>query len=373
LISLYAAAQDSQGTVTVSGSSANTDLRCESPLLASARTGDADAFQNLAEPYRRELQLHCYRMLGSVQDAEDLVQETFVRAWRSINRFEGRSSFRSWLYRIATNACLNALASRTTARRLTPQAVGPPSSDPPDGTRGREIRWLEPYPDSALEGIPDAAPGPEARYELHEAVQLAFVAAIQHLPPRQRAVLLLRDVLGWPASDTARLLESSVASANSALQRARATLHIQFPGGRPAVRPEPDGPQRALVERYASTWERHDLDGFVALLRDDAVLSMPPLPQWYLGRAAIRDVFARVWIDVQFRVVHTAANRQPAFAMYGRNRESADWHAHAIQLLTVQDDAIAVVTTFLDTRLFTAFGLPAVLPEQGAVPPTSGG
>src|SRR5258707_1388884 len=174
-------------------------------------------------------------MLGSVQYAEDLVQETFVRAWRSINRFEGRSSFRSWLYRIATNACLNALASRTTARRLMPQAVGPPSTDPPDGTRGREIRWLEPYPDSALEGIPDAAPGPEARYELHEAVQLAFVAAIQHLPPRQRAVLLLRDVLGWPASDTARLLESSVASANSALQRARATLQIQFTGCPPSL------------------------------------------------------------------------------------------------------------------------------------------
>jgi RNA polymerase sigma-70 factor (ECF subfamily) len=346
-------------------------VRDRSPLLESARSGDPDAFGRLAEPYRRELQLHCYRMLGSVQDAEDLVQETFLRAWRGLPAFEGRSSFRRWLYRIATNACLNALAGRATARRLLPQALGAPAGRPPDGVPASDVAWLEPYPDAALEGVPDGAPGPDARYELHEAVRLAFVAAIQHLPPRQRAVLLLRDVLGWSASDTARLLESSVAAANSALQRARATLEKRFPAGRPAVRPEPDEQQRRLVERYARTWETMDLDGFVALLREDAVLSMPPWPQWYVGRAAIREVFAGVWREVQFRVVPTAANRQPAFAMYGRTRETPEWRAHALQLLTLQDDAIAVLTTFRDTRLFAAFGLPAILPARGAAPPAA--
>jgi RNA polymerase sigma-70 factor (ECF subfamily) len=273
-------------------------MRLESPFLASARNGDSDAFQHLAEPYRRELQLHCYRMLGSVQDAEDLVQQTLVRAWRNLNTFEGCSSFRSWVYRIATNACLNALASRATARRLLPQALGSPAGAPPDGRAVPDLPWLEPYPDAALEGVPDAARGPEARYQLHEAVQLAFVAAIQHLPPRQRAVLLLRDVLGWSASDTARLLESSVVSANSALQRARATLHRQFPGGRPATKRQPDDEQRALVERYTQMWE------------------------------------------------------------------GAEWRAHTIQVLTIQDTDIAVLTTFRDTRLFTAFGLPAILPSM---------
>jgi RNA polymerase sigma-70 factor (ECF subfamily) len=307
-------------------------------------------------------------MLGSVQDAEDLVQETYLRAWRGFPAFDGRTSFRNWLYRIATNACLNALASRAVARRLLPEALGPPAGHVPHGGPPSDVPWLEPYPDAALEGVPDVAPGPEARYEMHEAVHLAFVAAIQHLPPRQRAVLLLRDVLGWSAGETAGLLESTVASVNSALQRARATLE-RLPGGRPGAQPQPDERQRALVERYVRTWEDRDLDGFVALLREEVVLSMPPWPQWYVGRAAVREVFAWVWRTERFRIVLTAANRQPALAMYARSGSEPDWEAHAIQLLSFRGGAVAALTTFRDPRLFTRFGLPAVLPGEGRTHP----
>jgi len=249
------------------------------PLLDAATRGDRDAFQQLVEPYRRELQFHCYRMLGSLYDAEDLVQETLLRAWRGRDRFEGRASLRSWLYRIATNACLTALAHRSNARRVLPEALSPPADQMPEGEPATEMPWLDPYPDAALDGLADAAPGPDARYELREAVQLAFVAAIQQLPSRQRAVLLLRDVLGWSAGETASLLDTSVAAANSALQRARATLEQRFPSGQPTTQPAPDDRQRALLERYVRAWEDADLDGFVALLRDDAVLSMPPWRQ----------------------------------------------------------------------------------------------
>jgi RNA polymerase sigma-70 factor (ECF subfamily) len=331
--------------------------------------GGREAFQQLAEPYRRELHLHCYRMLGSLDDAEDLVQETFLRAWRGFDRFEGRASVRTWLYRIATNACLNALASRASARRVLPESLGPATDRMPHGEPVTEIAWLEPYPDSALEGIADAAPGPDARYEMHEAVQLAFVAAIQHLPPRQRAVLLLHDVLRWSGAETAGLLDASVASVNSALQRARATLEKQFPGGRPSGQPAPDDRQRALLDRYVRAWEGADLDGFVALLREDAVLSMPPWCQWYAGREAIGAFFAWAWErhgdgPAPFRLVPTAANRQPAFALYVRGPEGPDRHAHTIQVLTLRDDAIGGLVYFRDTRLFASFGLPAVLPAS---------
>jgi RNA polymerase sigma-70 factor, ECF subfamily len=351
----------------------STDIPDLSILLRSAKRGDRDAFQQLAEPYRLELRLHCYRMLGSVHDAEDLVQETFLRAWRGLNGFEGRASFRGWLYRIATNACLNALTSRANARRALPETHGPPSDQPPDDEPATEVSWLEPYPDTALEGIADAAPSPEARYEMREAVQLAFVATIQHLPPRQRAVLLLRDVLGWTATETAALLDASVASVNSALQRARATLAKGFPTGRPSTNPAPDDRQRALLERYVRAWEGADLDGFVALLREDAILSMPPWRQWYLGREAIRAFFAWAWDSElpgcrRFRLVPIAANRQPAFALYRATRDDPEYRAHGIELLTLQDDAIAVLTVFRDPRLFAAFGLPTVLPTQGPVP-----
>src|SRR5215472_13615480 len=210
---------------------------------------DREAFQRLVEPYRRELHLHCYRMLGSLDDADDLVQETYLRAWRAFDRFEGRASLRTWLHRIATNACLNALTGRRArARRVLPDDLNPPANSMPDGEPATEVPWLEPYPDSALEGIADAAPGPDARYEMHEAVQLAFIAAIQYLPPRQRAVLLLREVVGISAAETGRLLDASVASVNSALQRAHATLEKRLPAGLPAVQALPDDRQRALLE-----------------------------------------------------------------------------------------------------------------------------
>ena len=337
-------------------------------------SGDRDAFQEIAEPYRRELQLHCYRMLGSLHDAEDLVQETFLRAWRGRERFEGRASFRTWLYTIATNACLNVLARRSSARRVLPEAKGPPADRTPEGAPATEIAWLEPYPDAALEGIADAAPGPDARYELHESVQLAFVAAIQHLPPRQRAVLLLRDVLGWSANESAGLLDASVASVNSALQRARATLEQRFPSGQPSAQPAPDEQQRALLKRYLRAWEGADLDAFVALLREDAVLNMPPWPQWYRGREAIRALFAWAWqlVDPPERLVPTAANRQPAFALYRRGPDGQALSAHGIWLLTLEGEEIAALTGFLDPKLFAAFGLPPVLPAHGAAPSASG-
>jgi RNA polymerase sigma-70 factor, ECF subfamily len=343
----------------------------QSPLLDRAKKGDQRAFQDVAEPYRRELQLHCYRMLGSLHDAEDLVQETFLRAWRGLSRFEGRASLRSWLYRIATNACLNTLASRTNPHRVVPETQGPPAGQMPEGMPATEVSWLEPYPDAALEGIADTAASPQARYEMREAVQLAFIAAIQLLPPRQRAVLLLRDVLGWSSGETAGLLEASIASVNSALQRARATLGKG--SNRPTVIPVPDDRQRALLDRYVRAWEGADIDTLVALLREDAVLSMPPWKQWYRGREAARAFFtwAFVWKSTSyrpFRLIPTAANQQPAFGMYHRGEEEHEYRVHAIQLLTPKDDKIAALTFFRDPQLFAAFGLPAVLPMPGAAP-----
>jgi RNA polymerase sigma-70 factor (ECF subfamily) len=325
---------------------------------------DRETFPHQAEPFRRELQLHCYRMLGSLQDAEDLVQETFLRAWRGLDRFEGRTSLRSWLYRIATNACLDALEGRARARRLLPDAEGPPAGRPPEGGPAADVAWLEPYPDAALEGVPDVAPGPEARYEMREAVQLAFVAAIQHLPPRQRAVLLLRDVLGWSAVETARLLDGSAPSVNSALQRARATLRQRFPDGPPGAAPVPDEGQRRLLERYVRTWEAADLDALVALLREDAVLSMPPWREWYAGRGAIGAFLAWAWAQHRpqdDRFVPTAANRQPAFAVYRREAGRPGWRAHGIHVLTIGDGSIAALTSFREPRFHARFGLPAEL------------
>ena len=352
------------------------DMTHAMALLESAKRGDRDAFQALTEPYRREVQVHCYRMLGSLHDAEDLVQETFLRAWRGLDRFEGRASFRGWLYRIATNACLNAIARRPSVRRVLPEMIGAPADQPPDGAPPTDIAWLEPYPDTALAGIADDEPGPEARYEMHEAVQLAFIAAIQYLPARQRAVLLLRDVLGWSATETAGLLDASTASVNSALQRARATLEQRYPSGRPNVQPEPDDRQRVLLDHYLRAWEDTDLDRFVALLREDAVLSMPPWPQWYQGREAIQAFFAWAWRSNgnrrPSRLVPTAANRQPAFALYTRDPDGSVYQAHGIWLLTLRDDTISALTGFRDPGLFAAFGLPAILPHHAAEPSAAG-
>jgi len=242
----------------------------EAALLASAKSGDRHAFQQLSEPHRRELRVHCYRMLGSFHDAEDMVQETLLRAWRGLQGFDGRASTRYWLYRIATNACLNALAARASAGRVLPETQSPATERMPDREPASDIAWLEPYPDSALDRIADDAPGPAARYEMREAVQLAFIAAIQLLPPRQRAALLLSDVLGWSAAESARLLDSSVAAVNSALQRARATLEERLPGGPPRTAVAASDAQRALLERYVRAWESTDVDGLTALLKEDA-------------------------------------------------------------------------------------------------------
>ena len=338
----------------------------EAALLASAKSGDRHAFQQLSEPHRRALRVHCYRMLGSFHDAEDMVQETLLRAWRGLQGFDGRASTRYWLYRIATNACLNALATRASAGRVLPETESPATEQMPDREPASDIAWLEPYPDSALDRIADDAPGPAARYEMREAVQLAFIAAIQLLPPRQRAALLLSDVLGWSAAESARLLDSSVAAVNSALQRARATLEERLPGGPPRTAVAASDAQRALLERYVRAWESTDVDGLTALLKEDAVMSMPPWKQWYCGRAAIAAFFVgtgRSGGHAPFRLVPTAANRQPTFAFYSR-WQGPEWRFHSIQLLTLHGDTIAAMTSFVMPALASVFDLPAVLPDD---------
>jgi RNA polymerase sigma-70 factor, ECF subfamily len=334
---------------------------------ASGRS--SQAFERLAEPLRREIKLHCYRMLGSLHEADDLVQETYLRAWRSFDSFAD-GSFRAWLYRIATNACLNALASRKSVQRFLPDQQAPATAQMPDGKPAADVAWLEPYPDSNLEGIADQAPNPEARYASREAVQLAFVAAIQLLPPRQRAVLLLCDVMEWSAAETAHLLGGSVASVNSALQRARETLAKHFPNDRPPVAAAPNPAQQKLLGRYLRAWEALDVDGFVALLKEEATYTMPPLPQWYAGREAIRTFFAWAWKAYSgYRLMPTMANRQPAFAAYARKGADTLWTAHSIHVLTLEHDMIATLTLFVKPdgpRLFQAFGLPLTLPDTAS-------
>jgi len=346
------------------------DTPQQSILPSGAGKIDRDAFGRFVERYRNEIKLHGYRMMGSIQEAEDLVQETFLRAWRGLDGFEGRGSVRGWLYSIATNTGLNMLAARANVRRLLPNLNAPPSTQMPEGQPASEIDWLEPYPDLNLEGIADGAAGPDARYEMREAVQLAFVAAIQQLPPRQRAVLLLCDVMGWSANEVAGLLGGSVASVNSAIQRARATLAKRYPDGQPLTRPTPNKQQRALLDRYLRAWEHGDLNGFIDLLRKDATYSMPPWRQWYSGREAIGVFFAKVWSSYgSFRLIPTGANRQPAFAIYSRGKTESVWRAHSIQLLELEDDGIASLTKFVGPvgpGLFVHFGLPPHCPVNVA-------
>jgi RNA polymerase sigma-70 factor (ECF subfamily) len=327
-------------------------------------------FERLAEPHRRELKVHCYRILGSLHEAEDLVQETYLRAWRSFDTFDGSGSIRAWLYKIATNACLNALESRKIVRRVLPDQQGPAAAtvQMPDGAPATEVAWLEPFPDSDLDGIADDAPNPEARYASREAVQLAFVAAIQQLPPRQRVTLLLCDVLGWAAAEAAALLGGSVASVNSALQRARETLAKVYSNGRPPPASRPSPAQQKLLDRYLKAWEGHDLDGFVALLKEDATFTMPPWLLWFARRENIGAFFEMAWKTCGgLRLVPTWANRQPAFAVYELSSTDQQWQAHSIHVLTLEDDAIATLTTFIPPtgpHLFHAFGLPLVLPDS---------
>jgi RNA polymerase sigma-70 factor (ECF subfamily) len=335
---------------------------------ASQRT--SLAFERLAEPFRRELKLHCYRMLGFLHEAEDLVQESYVRAWRGFKSFDGRGSFRAWLYRIATNACLDALARRKNLQRLLPDQRAAATEQMPDGMPAIDVAWLEPYPDAFLDGIADDVPNPEARFASREAVQLAFVAVIQQLPPRQRAVLLLCDVLGWSAAETGTLLGGSTASVNSALQRARGTLAKRYPHGRTSATLPPDQAQERLIRRYMQAWEGLDLDGFVALLKEDATYTMPPLSQWYAGREAIHAFYAKVWKSYSgFRLLPTGANGQQAFAAYGRGLSGGPWSAHSLHALTLDRDGIAALTLFVKPdgpRLFDAFGLPLTLPDAAS-------
>ena len=329
---------------------------------------DEQSFQTLAESHRREIQFHCYRMLGSMHDAEDQVQETFLRALRGRHQFEGRSSLRTWLYKIATNGCLNFLSRRKIHRRILPDST--PNSElggNNDNKQNSEILWLEPYPDAAWVDVPDPSPGPGTRYEMRETVRLAFMVAIQYLPPRQRAIILLRDALGWSADETARALDISVASANSALQRARATLAKEFPSGSPNTSITSNEEQRTLLEQYVLAWEKADLDGLIAMLKQDAILNMPPLPQWYRGREIIRKVLADAWAGCHappFRVKLTLANGQSALALYSLDRTTSRFKATAINLIEWQGESINKINLFFDTSLFPSFGLPLALPAS---------
>jgi RNA polymerase sigma-70 factor (ECF subfamily) len=310
-------------------------------------------------------------MLGSVHEAEDLVQETYMRAWRGFDSFKNieGGSFRAWLYRIATNACLNSLASRKDSQRFLPNQLGPATSRMPS-TPATDVAWLEPYPNAYLEGIGDEAANPEARYAAREAVQLAFVAAIQLLPARQRAVLLLCDVLGWAAGEAATLLESSTASINSALQRARETLAKHYPASRPHAAPLSNPVQQTLLDRYLDAWQRHNVNGFVALLKEDATVIMPPWREWFVGRDTIGSFFGAAWKTCNgLRLVATGANGQPAFAVYELSRgPEAQWAAHSIHVLSVDQENIATITMFVPPTgpdLFQSFGLPLILPDAG--------
>jgi RNA polymerase sigma-70 factor (ECF subfamily) len=328
------------------------------------------AFEGLAEPFRREIKLHCYRILGSLHEAEDAVQETYLRAWRGFSSFKSgtadeRGSFRAWLYKIATNACLNALEGRKHKQRYLPDQLGPAGPPKLEGGPALDVPWLEPYPDANLEGFADAAPNPEARYTARESVQLAFVAAIQQLPPRQRAALMLCDVLGWASAEAASLLGGSTASINSALQRARETLSQRYSDRRPPLESHPTPAQQKLLGRYLQAWEGHDVDGFVALLKEDATAVMPPWLQWFIGRENIGTFFAAAWKTCGgLHLVPTSANGQPAFAIYEFSGADKRWNFHSIHVLTLENDAISSVTLFLDSRLFHDFGLPQFLPDD---------
>jgi RNA polymerase sigma-70 factor (ECF subfamily) len=327
--------------------------------LARARAGDENAFRELTDPFRRELQLHAYRIIGSAQDAEDLLQETLLAAWRGLERFEGRASVRAWLYRIATNRSLDALR----ANRRRPEGVLR-MTGVPEPTRRTEPIWLEPYPDALLEGVPDDAPGPEARYEVREAVALAFIVGLQNLPPQQRAVLVLRDVLGFRAGEVAEMLDTSAASVNSLLLRARAAFESRLPAAGRERAPLPDSkPERDVLGRFADAVEAGDVDGMVALLTDDAWLSMPPEPYEYQGPSAIgrflRDRQARR--GVSLRLAPTRANGQPAFGAYLPSAQTDAARPYALFVLTLEGDRISAITWFGERGAFARFGLPPTL------------
>ena len=333
-------------------------------LMTRARAGDGDAFRELTEPHRRELQVHCYRMLGSFQDAEDALQDTLLAAWQGLAGFEGRASMRTWLYRIATNRCLNALRS---ASRRPAKEWSVPEVEPPEPTRLGEVVWLEPYPDALLGGALDVPLGPEARYAQAEAISLAFVTALQVLPARQRAVLILREVLGYHADEVADMLDATVDSVNSALKRARATLQSRLPPpGEREPAPVPDSPaEQELVARFVRAYDSGHIDELVAILTADARLSMPPIPLEYHGRDAVARFFARVAMrhGRRYDLVPTRANGQLAFGVYVRAPSGGIRRGTGLDVLTLTGDRISAITHF-DSSVLSSFGLPRSLPAR---------
>ncbi len=342
----------------------------ESEHLAAARLGDSQRFSELTEPFRRELQVHCYRILGSLHEAEDMVQETLLRAWKRLESYEGRASFRSWLYKIATNACLDTLDQRRSRRLLPPQAV--PATDPhmQIAAPSPEFVWIEPIPDEWLEDM--STPNPETRYTEYESISLAFLTALQTLPPRQRAALILRDVLDFSATESAELLDLTVSSVNSALHRARATLsqRYQTPQQKNDTNLQADEKTQSLLDRFVEAWESADVEGLVALLKADAIFTMPPSPSWYEGLEAVRSftastVFAENGMfggpaAGRWRLRRTNANGAPAFAIYQRT-ETGHYQAFGIHVIEHDGDEIAQVTSFIDPMLPALFDLPGVL------------
>ena len=332
----------------------------EQAIVERARVGDEQAFRELTDPYRRELLAHCYRMLGSLTDAEDMLQETLLAAWRGLPRFQGRSSLRSWLYRIATNTCLNA--RRSTARRV-PTEPKPPFQ-PPDPTGRDEITWLQPYPDTLLDGIADAAPGPEARYSQIEAIELAFVAGLQRMPPRQAATVLLRDVLGFGTDEVAAMLKTSQTAVKGTLQRGRAALETARDTRDRPPRPR-SAEERDLARRFADAYVSADLDGVLTLLTDDAWLSMPPAPHHYHGPPAIRS-FLEASFDFRGKrktyLIPCRANNQPSFGSYLSDRDQSIARPAGVLVLGLSGDRIAAVTRFHRDDLYPRLLLPASLP-----------
>jgi RNA polymerase sigma-70 factor (TIGR02960 family) len=331
-------------------------------LISRAQAGDGDAFQELTGPYLRELQVHCYRMLGSVQDAEDALQNTLLTAWQGLSGFEGRASLRTWLYKIATHRCIDA---RRAVSRRPAKEWDVPGVEPPEPTRLGEVVWLQPFPDALLEGAIDGPPGPEARYEQNESISLAFVTALQVLPPRQLAVLILRDVLGFHASEVAGMLDSTVESVTSALKRARASLQrrqLATAGGEPP--PAAGSPaEDAIVARFVRAWESADLDALVGLLTGDVFMSMPPMPFEYQGRDVVGRFCAGLFgAGRRFDLVPTRANGQPAFGAYLRARGGIR-HGVGLYVLTLSGDRICALTRF-DNSVLPWFGLPRSLPNR---------
>jgi RNA polymerase sigma-70 factor (TIGR02960 family) len=331
-------------------------------LMSRARAGNGDAFRELTQPYRRELQVHCYRMLGSFQDAEDALQDTLLAAWQGLGTFDGRASLRTWLYRIATNRCLNA---RRSAGRRRAKEWDVPNFEPPAPTRLGEIVWLEPYPDALLDGATDMPLGPEARYEQTESISLAFVTALQALPPRQLAVLILRDVLGFHANEVADMLDTTVESVKSALKRARTGLQSRrLPATNRERPPASDSPSEdAIVAKFVSAYESSDIDALVALLTDDVFMSMPPIPLEYEGREIVARFCASIFSSGRrFDLVATRANCQPAFGIYV-STPTGIRHGTGLVVLTLAGDRICAMTRF-ENGLLPWFGLPRLLPSR---------